>query len=261
MRTTIHVLLGAMLVLLLAPPRALAQTDDRLVSTIKILLLTTPSIDGTRIAVHANDGTVYLYGSVDSQDDKRRAEEIARNVQGVTDVKNELAIRSGADSLQGAAEDDLRAPEPAQGQGLSSGAEAAAESDTRPGTAALPRVANVPPQVASNAAPQSECIGAAYRSRLLGEPLVTMRIRVPDDELRGRLTRALINDPLLESSQIKVGSVHDGAVRLEGHARTIPVHQHAIETALAVDGVCQVATGVTTDTDASAAAQGAAAPR
>jgi osmotically-inducible protein OsmY len=39
--------------------------------------------------------TVTLKGAVDSADTKRRAEEVARKVDGVATVRNELTVRSG----------------------------------------------------------------------------------------------------------------------------------------------------------------------
>ena len=47
------------------------------------------------INVDSDKGVVTLKGRVDSQDTKRRAEEVAKRVSGVTAVKNELQVKGG----------------------------------------------------------------------------------------------------------------------------------------------------------------------
>ena len=48
----------------------------------------------TRINVDSDKGVVTLKGEVDSADTKRRAEEVAKRVSGVTRVNNELKVKS-----------------------------------------------------------------------------------------------------------------------------------------------------------------------
>jgi osmotically-inducible protein OsmY len=48
----------------------------------------------TKINVDSDKGVVTLKGEVDSADTKRRAEEVAKKVGGVTSVKNELKVKS-----------------------------------------------------------------------------------------------------------------------------------------------------------------------
>jgi hyperosmotically inducible periplasmic protein len=47
----------------------------------------------TKINVDSDKGVVTLKGEVDSADTKRRAEEVARRVSGVSSVKNELKVK------------------------------------------------------------------------------------------------------------------------------------------------------------------------
>ena len=47
------------------------------------------------INVDTNGTVVTLKGQVDSQETKKRAEEVARRVNGVTEVKNELTVKGG----------------------------------------------------------------------------------------------------------------------------------------------------------------------
>ena len=49
----------------------------------------------TGINVDSDKGVVTLKGRVDSADIKRRAEEVAKRVSGVTSVKNELQVKGG----------------------------------------------------------------------------------------------------------------------------------------------------------------------
>jgi osmotically-inducible protein OsmY len=45
------------------------------------------------INVDSSNGVVTLKGRVDSEDTKRRAEDVAKRVSGVSSVKNELSVR------------------------------------------------------------------------------------------------------------------------------------------------------------------------
>jgi len=47
------------------------------------------------INVDSDKGVVTLRGRVDSEDTKRRVEEVAKRVSGVTAVKNELQVKGG----------------------------------------------------------------------------------------------------------------------------------------------------------------------
>lgn len=53
-----------------------------------------PMLDATNVHVRAEGEEVTLAGSVGSEEDRRRAEEIARSVADVMEVRNELDIRS-----------------------------------------------------------------------------------------------------------------------------------------------------------------------
>jgi hyperosmotically inducible periplasmic protein len=47
----------------------------------------------TKINVDSSNGVVTLKGEVDSPDTRRRAEEVAKKVSGVSSVRNELKVR------------------------------------------------------------------------------------------------------------------------------------------------------------------------
>lgn len=68
--------------------------DDRAITAkVKTKLIDDPTTKARNINVDTYRGTVQLSGFVESQREKDRAGEIARSVNGVTGVKNDLVIR------------------------------------------------------------------------------------------------------------------------------------------------------------------------
>ena len=55
------------------------------------------------VKVDTYQGTVQLTGFVDSQEQKQKAEEIARNVRGVASVKNDIMLKNDAQRVLGEA--------------------------------------------------------------------------------------------------------------------------------------------------------------
>ena len=71
-----------------------AYIDDATITTqIKSRMLENPSVAGTSISVETLNGTVMLSGFAKSSAERSTAETIARDVNGVKQVKNEIAIR------------------------------------------------------------------------------------------------------------------------------------------------------------------------
>ncbi len=66
--------------------------DSWLTAKTKIALLADSRVSGTRVNVQTQGGSVTLRGKVETMDAKSAAEEIARGIDGVREVKNELAI-------------------------------------------------------------------------------------------------------------------------------------------------------------------------
>ena len=65
--------------------------DDLSITTrVKSKLVAERASNLTRVDVDTDRGTVYLIGSVSSEDAKGKAEQLAKSVNGVTDVVNEL---------------------------------------------------------------------------------------------------------------------------------------------------------------------------
>ncbi len=71
-----------------------AYIDDATITTqIKSRMLSNPDVAGTSISVETLNGTVMLSGFAKSALEKNTAERIARDVNGVKSVKNEITIR------------------------------------------------------------------------------------------------------------------------------------------------------------------------
>lgn len=71
-----------------------AYVDDTAITTaVKGRMLDNKSVAGTSISVETLNGTVMLSGFAKSAKEKSIAESIARDVNGVKVVKNEIAVR------------------------------------------------------------------------------------------------------------------------------------------------------------------------
>jgi hyperosmotically inducible protein len=64
--------------------------------------------------------------------------------------------------------------------------------------------------------------------------------KLDDATLKERVTQSLQSDPALKTSDIKVASVDDGVVTLEGKARTMSEHRRALEKVRKIDSVGEV---------------------
>lgn len=68
--------------------------DDSTITTkVKTALLGAPNVKGTQISVETFKGTVQLSGFADTAEAKRSAEDLAKKVNGVKSVKNDIIIR------------------------------------------------------------------------------------------------------------------------------------------------------------------------
>ena len=71
-----------------------AYVDDTVITTqIKSRMLNDRDVAGTSISVETLNGTVMLSGFAKSSTERDAAERIARDVNGVRQVKNEIAVR------------------------------------------------------------------------------------------------------------------------------------------------------------------------
>lgn len=69
--------------------------DDKVVSAkVKTALLQDPEVKALQVKVETYNGVVQLSGFVDKPEQIHRAAEVAKGVEGVKSVKNDLALRS-----------------------------------------------------------------------------------------------------------------------------------------------------------------------
>jgi hyperosmotically inducible protein len=71
-----------------------AVTDSWLTSKTKIALFADDRVKGLEVKVETKDGVVYLRGKVDSAEAKAAAESVAKGIDGVKSVKNDLQVVS-----------------------------------------------------------------------------------------------------------------------------------------------------------------------
>ena len=74
-------------------PRGYKRSDQRIEEDVNERLTDDPRVDATEIQVEVRDGEVTLSGTVDSREARRRAEDVAESVPGVTYVLNNLRVR------------------------------------------------------------------------------------------------------------------------------------------------------------------------
>jgi osmotically-inducible protein OsmY len=67
--------------------------DTVITSKVKTKLLADPDVKGTAVNIEVFRGTVQLSGFVRSEQEREKAERLARQVAGVQDVKNDLRLR------------------------------------------------------------------------------------------------------------------------------------------------------------------------
>lgn len=68
-------------------------TSDAVVTTkVKSALLADAQVKGTQVEVTTNNGVVTLSGSVATPEEKQRAEQVARTIDGVRSVRNEVTV-------------------------------------------------------------------------------------------------------------------------------------------------------------------------
>lgn len=75
-------------------PEGYTRSSDRITEKVNERLTDDGRIDASKVQVKSDDGEVTLSGTVQSRQQKRRAEELAESVRGVDDVHNQLTIES-----------------------------------------------------------------------------------------------------------------------------------------------------------------------
>ena len=76
-----------------SPQSAGQYVDDTAITTkVKAALLADDEVKGLAISVETSGGTVQLTGSAKSDSERQKAEQLAKNVEGVTAVQNSIAV-------------------------------------------------------------------------------------------------------------------------------------------------------------------------
>jgi hyperosmotically inducible periplasmic protein len=81
--------------------------DETITTQVKLALYTSVHVPGTQVSVDTDDGRVTLFGKVPNEASRDRALQLARQVEGVTTVRNLLEIVP-VQAAQQVAEDDQR---------------------------------------------------------------------------------------------------------------------------------------------------------
>jgi osmotically-inducible protein OsmY len=79
-------------------PRGYKRSDERITEEVNERLTDARDVDATEIQVQVSGGEVTLTGTVDGRNARRRAEEIAEAVGGVSYVMNNLRVRQAGTS-------------------------------------------------------------------------------------------------------------------------------------------------------------------
>ena len=75
--------------------RATAALDDATITgKVKSALVADPNLSGLSIDVDTSQNVVTLRGTVATDEMRRKAEHVARTIEGVKEVKNELTVKS-----------------------------------------------------------------------------------------------------------------------------------------------------------------------
>ena len=74
--------------------------DQTLTARVKSALFADPNVSGFQVNVDAYKGVVSLSGFVDTAAQKSRAEDVARQVNGVRQVQNNLSVRENINSTR-----------------------------------------------------------------------------------------------------------------------------------------------------------------
>ena len=70
-------------------------TDEIVRQKVRELLFKDPAIDSKKIEIEVTNGEVLLKGHIDTEQEKQRSEDLARSVEGVTNIVNHLHIDVG----------------------------------------------------------------------------------------------------------------------------------------------------------------------
>ena len=183
-------------------------------------------IRGYELEVESRGGTVWLRGRVATLDDKIAVEHIARNVQGVAEIRNELTVEP-ADS---GASHELAKRVREKIHPLSESGEHDILISAEGSIVTL--------DGSAGSSSQRKRIEAAARDTQGVQSVVNNLTvsRPPDTEIAERIRAEIASVPEIQIRNLKI-SVHDGVAVLSGAGRTHRDIDHALALALNVRGV------------------------
>lgn len=82
-------------------PKGWRRSDERILEDVNERLTQHPDIDAFEIEIEVKNGEVLLRGSVGDRHEKRMAEDVAENVSGVRNVRNELRVQPAEHAATG----------------------------------------------------------------------------------------------------------------------------------------------------------------
>ena len=82
-------------------PQGYRRSDDRIREDACECLMDDEYVDASEIEVEVRDGEITLSGTVESREQKRRAEHLLEELSGVNEVHNRLRVQSGSERNQG----------------------------------------------------------------------------------------------------------------------------------------------------------------
>jgi hypothetical protein len=85
-------------------PKGYKRADERIKEDVNERLTHDPHIDASEVEVEVKNGEVTLTGTVDSRQNKRRAEDVIENVSGVSEIHNQLRVQSRQEATGGGAQ-------------------------------------------------------------------------------------------------------------------------------------------------------------
>jgi osmotically-inducible protein OsmY len=74
-------------------PKGYTRTDERIKEDVHERLTEDASVDASEIEVDVKNGEVFLKGTVNSRQEKRRAEDVIENISGVKNVENHIKVQ------------------------------------------------------------------------------------------------------------------------------------------------------------------------
>src|SRR6185295_19020449 len=80
--------------------------DSGITAKVNTALIDDPTVKAHQVDVETSHGVVQLNGFIDSATAKERATTVARSVEGVAEVHNNLVVKTGGDRTVGTVVDD-----------------------------------------------------------------------------------------------------------------------------------------------------------